>query len=523
MLADAPPLFSGQRKAPPSNLAAEQATLGALLANNKAYERIRSFLTPEMFADPVNGKIYQSICRQIELGQIADAVTLKTEYENSGILREVGGTSYLTQLLTAMVGIINVADYGRTIHDCWIRRQEIEIAEQLMDDAYGLNPDVNGADALVRVEDEISALRDQAYASTAAKVGTVTVWDAFNEAIDRADSISRGDIARPYSTGLPAIDKVLGGGIAPDTFSAMVGDSGAGKTELALQIAEGVALSAFNAWVAGGQQGICPGVLYIMLGDMTSRQLGARTAARAAEMRLSRIRRGDIDMLEANRLAVASKTVLQMPLEISDEGPATIGRVLGDMRRVARRRPLALTIVDNFSDMLADESPEKFFGKALSTTRGLKVRGATAFNTSVLLLMHLNSNAASGKNRSPRPRPTDFPYNTKRAFDYGFGVFRPVKHLDPEPPPRPAAKLSAEGEEQYLKWKKQWEDKREPWPVGVADITEIVPMKAREEEDDGADKIGRLRFDRNRHRFVDVEEEEAAAAKKAGLDWMSVP
>ena len=92
---------------------AEQALLGALLANNKAYERVSEFLAPEHFADPIHGRIYQAIARRCEAGQIADPVMLRAEFEHTGVLEEVGGTAYLAQLLGAMVGIINAGDYGR--------------------------------------------------------------------------------------------------------------------------------------------------------------------------------------------------------------------------------------------------------------------------------------------------------------------------------------------------------------------------------------------------------------------------
>ena len=47
-----------------------------------------------------------------------------------------------------------------------------------------------------------------------------------------------------------------------------------------------------------------------------------------------------------------------------------------------------------------------------------------------------------------------------------------------------------------------------------ADITEVIPMKLREEEDGNPDAIGKLRFDRSRHRFIDVD---AEAKPEAGL------
>ena len=132
-----PPLLGLSQRLPPSNLQAEQALLGALLANNKAYERVSEFLAPEHFADPIHGRIFQAIQRRVEAGQLADAVTLKAEFEHSGVLEEVGGTAYLAQLLTAMVGIINAGEYGRAVHDAWLRRQLIDIGETVVNNAFG--------------------------------------------------------------------------------------------------------------------------------------------------------------------------------------------------------------------------------------------------------------------------------------------------------------------------------------------------------------------------------------------------
>ena len=46
------PLFGLSQRLPPSNVQAEQALLGALLANNKAYERVSEFLAAGTFRRP---------------------------------------------------------------------------------------------------------------------------------------------------------------------------------------------------------------------------------------------------------------------------------------------------------------------------------------------------------------------------------------------------------------------------------------------------------------------------------------
>ena len=86
-------LLGLSQRLPPSNVAAEQALLGALMANNRAYDRISDFLAPEHFADPIHGRIYAAIQRRVENSQIADPITLRVDFEHSGVLEEVGGTA----------------------------------------------------------------------------------------------------------------------------------------------------------------------------------------------------------------------------------------------------------------------------------------------------------------------------------------------------------------------------------------------------------------------------------------------
>src|SRR5579884_1265455 len=177
------PLFGLTQRLPPANVEAEQALLGALLANNKAYDRVAEFLLPEHFADPVHGRIFQAIARRIEAGQLADAVTLKAEFEHSGVLEEVGGTAYLAQLLTAMVGIINAGEYGRAIHDAWLRRQLIDIGETVVNRAFGMDAELDGKD---QVEAAEQALFDLATRG-GTEGGFVSFEAALSEAIETAE------------------------------------------------------------------------------------------------------------------------------------------------------------------------------------------------------------------------------------------------------------------------------------------------------------------------------------------------
>src|ERR1700744_2386941 len=222
------PLLGLSQRLPPSNMQAEQALLGALLANNKAYERVSEFLAPEHFADPIHGRIYQAIVRRVEAGQLADAVTLKAEFEHAGVLDEVGGTAYLAQLLSAMVGIINAGEYGRGNHDAWLRRQLIDIGETVVNNAFGADPELDGQQQIELTEHTLFQLATDGNTSG----GFITFERALTDAIQGAErAFRRSGHVSGLSTGLRDLDSKTGGLHRSDLL-ILAGRPGMGKTAL---------------------------------------------------------------------------------------------------------------------------------------------------------------------------------------------------------------------------------------------------------------------------------------------------
>src|SRR5258707_858975 len=126
----------GLERTPPHNDEAEMALLGAILHNNRAFERVADFLRPEHFGSRVHGRIFEAISKLVDRGQIADPITLKQYFEADSDLSEVGGYAYLMRLAGSVASIVNAEDYGRTVHDLHLRRQLISLGEDIVNDAY---------------------------------------------------------------------------------------------------------------------------------------------------------------------------------------------------------------------------------------------------------------------------------------------------------------------------------------------------------------------------------------------------
>ena len=142
-------------RTPPYNTEAEQALLGALLINNAAHPRVSEFLQPEHFGNAVHARIYAAMGKLIGRGQVANPVTLKNLFDQDGALAEIGGAQYLARLAGAAVTIINAEDYGRAIHDLYLRRQLIALGEDVVNDAFRHDLDDRATEQIERAEKKL--------------------------------------------------------------------------------------------------------------------------------------------------------------------------------------------------------------------------------------------------------------------------------------------------------------------------------------------------------------------------------
>lgn len=229
---------------PPSNVEAEQALLGALLSNNKVYNRIAEVLLPEHFADPIHGRIYDVASKIIEAGGLADAVTLKSRFAEQGTLEEAGGTKYLTQLLAATIGIINAVDYARVIKDTWLRRQIIDLGYDGVTRGFASDPDTTGADLLDELSGKLGELAIHGRTGSGSSLSTV-VSAARKEGEDAANGV-----VKSVSCGIPSLDRCILR-LRSKRLYVIGGRPGMGKTALAKSMALNVAIG--GRWTTNGE------------------------------------------------------------------------------------------------------------------------------------------------------------------------------------------------------------------------------------------------------------------------------
>ncbi|NHO52515.1 replicative DNA helicase [Acetobacter estunensis] len=474
---------------PPANVDAEQALLGALLTNNRAYDRVSDFLTGAHFANRVNGAIFDAIGKRIEAGMLADPVTLRGTLENSGLLDEVGGMAYLARLLTSTVGIINAGDYGRAIHDAWIRRQLIDIGENLVNNAFGAT-DLDGQDQIASGEEQLFKL-----ATDKGQDGGFTGFDrALTSAIETAEKAFRneGDVSG-LTSGLRDFDRKTGG-LHPSDLLILAGRPAMGKTALATKIAFSAARALLNAAREKGE-GVQPeGTVAIFSLEMSAEQLATRILSEQAEVSGERIRRGDIGQKEFDRFVRVSRELTQLPLVIDDTPAISLSAMRTRCRRLKRTKGLSLVVVDYLQLMrpAVGTRPDSRVLEISMITQGLKAI-AKELEVPVMALSQLSRQVESREDKRPMLSDLRESGSIEQDADAVMFVYRDEYYLQQREP----KEASFESSEKYQAALEDWRRKMEL----VHNKAELILEKQRH----GPTGMVPLYFEGEYTRFADLD------------------
>jgi replicative DNA helicase len=106
----------------PTNDAAEQALLGAILCDNRVFVQIAEIVRPEDFSWGVHARIFSAISKQLNSGLRATPITLRHLFDRDPALQKNGGGRYLATLAVSAVTFSNTPDYAVVLVDLALRR-----------------------------------------------------------------------------------------------------------------------------------------------------------------------------------------------------------------------------------------------------------------------------------------------------------------------------------------------------------------------------------------------------------------
>lgn len=415
-------------RTPPSNLEAEMALLGAILANNDAADRVSNFLGPEHFSEAVHARIYEAATTLIRMGKLASPVTLKNHFENDATLKEIGGPSYLARLAASATTIINAEEYGRTVYELAQRRKLISIGTEVVNEAFEPDIESSSKDLIERAE---SALYSMAETDKYGK-GFQAFGRAMAGAIDMASAAYQRDGGLSgISCGLTDMDEKMGG-LQKSDLIILAGRPAMGKTALATNIAYHVARNYKAEYQPDGSNKVMDGgvVAFFSL-EMSSEQLATRIISEQTGISSELIRRGKINDDDFQKLVDVSRELQALPLYIDATGGLTIAQLASRARRLKRQRGLGLIIVD-YLQLLAGSSRKQAEGRVQEVTEitvGLKAL-AKELAVPIIALSQLSRQVENREDKRPQLSDLRESGSIEQDADVVLFVYREEYYLE---------------------------------------------------------------------------------------------
>ena len=226
-------------KIPPHSIEAEQSTLGGLLLDNHAWDKIGDLLREEDFYRADHRLIWKHIARLIEKGKPADVITVYEALDAEKKAEDAGGLSYLNALAQNTPSAANIRGYAQIVRDRSVLRKLL-IA---IDEIGGLVYNRQGREVRQILDEAESRVFQIAEDGARGGKGFVELGPLLTQVRDRVQELH--DMNSPDVTGVPTgfidLDRKTSGFQAGDLI-IVAGRPSMGKTAFSLNIAEHVAL-----------------------------------------------------------------------------------------------------------------------------------------------------------------------------------------------------------------------------------------------------------------------------------------
>src|SRR5688572_16585372 len=370
---------------PPHSTEAEQAVLGGLLLDTQAWDQVGDSVVADDFYRPDHKLIFDAIGELVAESKAIDVVTVSERLERRGKLGEVGGLAYLSTLVRDTPTAANARAYAQIVRERALLRSLISagnaiVAAVYSEDGQSARELVNSAEARVFEIAERGARRSE---------GAQSVRSMLPELIDKIDEWhSNPDKLRGVASGFVDFDRKTGG-LRGGDLVIVAGRPSMGKTTLAINMAENVALDP-NV----------KGSVLIFSMEMPSEQLMTRMLSSVGGVPLHDIRSGRVTDHDWARISSATSQLQEARIFIDESPGLTPMELRSRARRVKREHGLDLIVIDYLQLMQVTGTKENRATEIGEISRSLKAL-AKELQVPVIALSQLNRSVEQRNDKKP--------------------------------------------------------------------------------------------------------------------------
>ena len=338
-------------KTPPHNLEAERAVLGSILldttgrSDGRVMDECRSRgVVPETFYDPANRAIFTAMMAMGAASKPLDALALIEELRRTNKLEAVGGVGYIQSLIDQVPTTAHAEHYIGILRGKHLRRMMIERATDVVAHCFdeGEYPDAQ----VVLGDAEKNFLEIGGSASA-----TMPWSAAIDESFKRIDRMfeSGGRLMEGLSTGYKYLDETLQG-LKPGEMIVIAARPSVGKTSLAMNIAESVALGMDMNNVPvrydnGKRHPVAIFSLEMPIEQLTKRMLAGRARINMWRLNRNLVPKSEKQMLTGS-LMQAMGELKTAPIYVDDTASLDVMDLRARARRLKKRYGIELVVID---------------------------------------------------------------------------------------------------------------------------------------------------------------------------------
>ncbi len=372
-------------KVPPNSIQAEQSVLGGLMLDNQTWDSIADKVVETDFYRRSHQLIFRKIEELAEKQIPFDVITLSDSLKAIGELDNVGGLAYLIMLAKDTPSAANIVAYANIVRDRSVLRQLIHIGTEISDSAFNTDGR-DTSELLENAERQVFQIAEQRQKGQSG--GFISIKSLLAKAVDKIETLFEQEGAiTGASTGFTDFD-ALTSGLQPSDLIIVAGRPSMGKTTIAMNMAENVAL-----------KGDKPVAVFSM--EMPGDSLAMRMMSSLGRIDQNKVRTGKLEDDDWPRLTSAINLLAGTQLFIDDSPALTPTEVRARARRLAREYgQLGLIVVDYLQLMQSPSSGDNRVQKISEISRGLKAL-AKELNVPVVALSQLNRNLEQRPNKRP--------------------------------------------------------------------------------------------------------------------------
>jgi len=365
----------------PYNITAEHAVLGAMLIDpHTCVPEAVGMLNAEDFYVPENKLIFETLFSMFNLNRPIDHVTLIDELQQEGHFEEIGGNSYLAQILDVTPSAANMKEYAKIVKEKAVLRRLAQLTGDLYQKITSGESDVESL--IESAEQGIYSLR---YHS--ADNGLMHIRSVIQSTYSHIEEVyANGGKLPGLSSGFDSLDRVLTG-LNNSDLLIIAARPGVGKTSFVLNVALNASRIATDKKIA------------IFSLEMGKEQLAMRLMSSQAMIEFKRLRTCDLQPDEWSRLAQCTQIISGTQIFIDDTPDTTPGEIKAKCRRLGDN--LGMIIIDYLQLLKSGKGIDNRVQEVSEISRSLKIM-AKELNVPVICCAQLSRAVESRDDKRPR-------------------------------------------------------------------------------------------------------------------------